>query len=135
MWGRRSARRARWGGAVGAIGGLAHLLDGSHADWEDAEGRRYDIDITARIGLAAAEGDVDDRLLTALETGTTGPAVGQDLGLGTIGAAFTLGAGDAAAAFDVARAVFLGALREVDLFGVELIELHVTEVPTAMATR
>ncbi len=93
----------------------------------------YLVDITARIGEAASDARLGDRLLSALETQAPAPAVGQDSSAGTIGAAFTVDAGDASEALSLARATFTATV--ADLVGaadVELVELHVSEVGAAL---
>lgn len=92
----------------------------------------YLVDITARIGEAAREARLGDRLLSALEAQVPAPAVGQDISAGTIGAAFTVDAEDASEALSLARATFAAAAADLVGADVELVELHVSEVGAAL---
>ena len=94
----------------------------------------YLVDITARIGEAASDARLGDRLLTALESTAVAPAVGQDSSAGTIGAAFTVDAEDPSEALAQARATFAAALAGITGGEADFVELHVSEVGEAMAS-
>ncbi len=94
----------------------------------------YLVDITARIGEAARDPRLGDRLLSALEARAPAPAVGQDGSAGTIGAAFTVDAEDASEALSLARATFAAALADIVDIDVDLVELHVSEVGEALSS-
>lgn len=94
----------------------------------------YLVDITARIGEAASDSRLGDRLLSALEAQAAAPAVGQDTSAGTIGAALTVGAEDASEALGQGRAAFAAALADIVGGDVDLVELHVSEAGEALAS-
>lgn len=94
----------------------------------------YLVDITARIGEAASDSRLGDRLLSALEAQAPAPAVGQDTSAGTIGAAFTVDAEDASEALGQGRAAFAAALADIVGGDVDLVELHVSEAGEALAS-
>ncbi len=94
----------------------------------------YLVDITARIGEAASDSRLGDRLLSALELQTAAPAVGQDTSAGTIGAAFTVDAGDASEALVLGRATFAATLADIIGGEIDLVELHVSEAGEALSS-
>jgi len=91
----------------------------------------YSIDLSARVGPAAADPALGVRLIQALEPVAPDAAVGQDTVAGTVGAAFTIDASDASAALEQARRLFDAALDQLGLSRVELDELHVAEAAVA----
>ena len=91
----------------------------------------YSIDLSVRVGAAAADPALGVRLIRALEPVAADAAVGQDTAAGTIGAAFTIDAPDAGAALEAGRRLFDVALDQLGVSRGELVELHVAEAAVA----
>jgi hypothetical protein len=91
----------------------------------------YSIDLSVRVGTAAADPALGVRLIRALEPTAPDAAIGQDTAAGTVGAAFTIDAPDAGAALEEARRIFDAALEQLGVSRSELVELHVAEAAVA----
>ncbi|MFN2505444.1 MAG: hypothetical protein ABR540_14665 [Acidimicrobiales bacterium] len=86
----------------------------------------YTVDMSARVGGLASDAGLGVRLLSALEASAPDAAVSQDTRAGTVAAAFTVDAPDAASALEEAQRLLVEALETIGVEG-ELVEVHLVE--------